>query len=155
MGCVDAPDQKNPQNDIYLQKDKIILKRIAISIFFHFWLLSQSFLFENFSLVKKIWFLKKRPLLSYEKVEENWHKIFFTVLGGSAFFTFYLSATVWPQMSKMLTWVVEWREWKVEWIHAIIRLTTSFGVVLDTMAGVEQLLKVVVWKMFVYSPEVL
>ena len=26
-----------------------------------------------------------------------------------------------------------------EWIHAIIRLTTSFGRVLGTMAGVEQL----------------
>ena len=57
------------------------------------------------------------------------------VLGGSAFSTFSLSATVWPQMNKMLTRESgESRE-----IHAIIRLTTSFCGVLDTMAGVDQL----------------
>ena len=36
---------------------------------------------------------------SYEKVEENGPKIFLMVLGGSAF---YVSAIVWPKMSKML-----------------------------------------------------
>ena len=39
---------------------------------------------------------------SYEKVEEKGPKIFLMVLGESAFFTFYVSATVWPKMSKML-----------------------------------------------------
>ena len=40
---------------------------------------------------------------SYEKVEENGPKIFLMAFGGSAFFPFYLSTTVLPQMSKMLT----------------------------------------------------
>ena len=39
----------------------------------------------------------------YPKVEEDRSRIFFMVLEGSAFFTFSLFATIWPQMIKMLT----------------------------------------------------
>ena len=71
---------------------------------------------------------------SYEKVEENGPKIFLMVLGGSAFFTFYLSATVWPQMSKMLT--------GVKWWSGVVpcnnKTNHQLGRVPGTMAGVEQ-----------------
>ena len=63
----------------------------------------------------------------YEIVEENRHYIFFMF--------FSLSPTVGPQMRKILT-----GEW-IEWFHAIIRLTISFGEVPGLMGRVEQFIK--------------